>query len=513
MKEFDLNIEKILEDWEVYHAVREIIANALDEQVLTRTKEISIYKINDCWHIVDYGRGLNYHHLTQNESEEKIHNDKLIGRFGVGLKDALATFYRHGVVVSILSKYGKITLKQTAKSGFDDIITLHAQIEDSPDKNMIGTDFCLTGCADEEITKAKRLFLNFSNPEVLETTIYGQVIKKSHSFADIYINGVKVAEEENFLFSYNITALNAQIKRALNRERTNVGRTAYTSRVKEILLKCTSNEVISAITDDLKLFGAGKKHDELTWNDIMLHASVQLNKNNEKATFVTQDQLEETPSLIDEIKSKGFETVVVPTSLMEKMADYNEGASLGQKIRTSYVYNEEESKSFVPKSINVDSLDSHELFVYNKKNAILKLIGGQPYIVKKIEIVEKLYESAFFDSTVCGLWVPDDQRILIKRTQLQSIKSFADTLLHECAHAVSGADDVSRPFEIQLSDYLGIVAEKAIKEIEKNAIIQSDETNNTNNGNVQTSNSYKKPDIKSAKKSFFDRIKDMFSDN
>ena len=40
MREFDLNIEKILESWEVYHAVREIIANALDEQILTNTKDI-----------------------------------------------------------------------------------------------------------------------------------------------------------------------------------------------------------------------------------------------------------------------------------------------------------------------------------------------------------------------------------------------------------------------------------------------------------------------------------------
>lgn len=45
-KEFDLNIEKILENWEVYHAVREIIANALDEQKLTGTKDISIRKEN-----------------------------------------------------------------------------------------------------------------------------------------------------------------------------------------------------------------------------------------------------------------------------------------------------------------------------------------------------------------------------------------------------------------------------------------------------------------------------------
>ncbi len=44
-KEFDLNIEKILENWEVYHAVREIIANALDEQKLTETKEIYIHHL------------------------------------------------------------------------------------------------------------------------------------------------------------------------------------------------------------------------------------------------------------------------------------------------------------------------------------------------------------------------------------------------------------------------------------------------------------------------------------
>ena len=43
-REFDLNIEKILDDWEVYHAIREIIANAIDEMKLTRTKDIEINK-------------------------------------------------------------------------------------------------------------------------------------------------------------------------------------------------------------------------------------------------------------------------------------------------------------------------------------------------------------------------------------------------------------------------------------------------------------------------------------
>lgn len=111
-KEFDLNIEKILENWEIYHAVREIIANALDEQKLTGTKDISICKDDDVWHITDYGRGLNYHHLTQNENDEKLSAEALIGKFGVGLKDSLAVFYRNGIHVTIRSCYGVITLKQ-----------------------------------------------------------------------------------------------------------------------------------------------------------------------------------------------------------------------------------------------------------------------------------------------------------------------------------------------------------------------------------------------------------------
>ena len=44
MKQFDLNIEKILENWEPHHAIREIIANALDEQIITNTKDIEIFK-------------------------------------------------------------------------------------------------------------------------------------------------------------------------------------------------------------------------------------------------------------------------------------------------------------------------------------------------------------------------------------------------------------------------------------------------------------------------------------
>ncbi|MHC1695430.1 MAG: hypothetical protein AB9835_09210 [Eubacteriales bacterium] len=458
MREFDLNIEKILESWEIYHAVREIIANALDEQMLTETQEIKIVKKPDGWHIIDFGRGLNYYHLTQNESEEKLNNDKLIGRFGVGLKDALATLYRHGITTKIISKYGIITLKQTSKIGFNDIVTLHAEIDEPLNPYMIGTDFIL-GCEDTDIAKAKELFLAFSDSDILETTSFGQVIDASFDVASIYINGVKVAEEPNFLFSYNITSLTKQLKKALNRERTNVGRSAYADRIKVILTACIRKDVIENLVEDLQEMGSGVRHDELSWNDVALYASKKMSELHNNVTFVTTDDLSESPNIIDNMKSQGLKPIVVTTSLAGKMDDFNRGADSGTQLKTTsqFIADEQEKLSF--NFIDISSLTVSEKSIYQKTDSILALIGGKPINVRRICISETIYSNELFSETV-GLWEPVNSRIIIKRKQLRSLSTYAGTLLHECAHAISGANDVSRNFESELTYIIGHLVEK-----------------------------------------------------
>ena len=300
LKEFDLNIGKILEDWEIYHAIREILANGLDEQFLTNTAEIKIFKTDNIWCIRDFGRGLNYHHLTQDENPEKTNNDKVIGRFGVGLKDALATLFRHNIKVEIKSKYGIITLKESTKNTFDDIVTLHAQIAPPTDSQMLGTAFYVYDCPDEEISKAKNMFLRFTNEQILETTSYGQVIAKTSTIANIYINGVKVEEEPNFAFSYNITALSRQIKKALNRERTNVGRTAYADRIKSILLEIKNEDIICILCENLSAMSNGVQCDEIKWVDVASYVVQLLNKK-EETIFITPDELASTSGNTEEI--------------------------------------------------------------------------------------------------------------------------------------------------------------------------------------------------------------------
>ena len=128
-RRFDLNIDKILENWEIFHAVREIVANAIDEEIMSGTSEAQVFKDSDNgWHIRDFGRGLRPENLTQKENEQKLTHPGIIGKFGVGLKDALATFDRRGITVEIHTAHGDITLVRSPKHDFEEIVTLHGLV-------------------------------------------------------------------------------------------------------------------------------------------------------------------------------------------------------------------------------------------------------------------------------------------------------------------------------------------------------------------------------------------------
>jgi hypothetical protein len=66
-----------------------------------------------------------------------------------------------------------------------------------------------------------------------------------------------------------------------------------------------------------------------------------------------------------------------------------------------------------------------------------------------------------------GVWESDLGRIVIKRSCLQNLSDYAGVLLHECAHALSNAPDVSERFEQALTELLGLVAENYLSKLPK----------------------------------------------
>src|SRR5918992_646297 len=456
-REFDLNIERVLENWTVAHAIREVIANALDEAALTGTREPVIERdAAGRWHVRDFGRGLRYEHLTQNENREKLGNpEKVVGKFGVGLKDALATFDRHGIVVLIRSRFGDITTAKQHKHGFDDVTTLHAVIEAPSDPDMAGTDVELDGVSDADVEAAKSLFRHYAGDEVLAETAVGVVLKRPKGAARIYVNGLRVAEEQNYLFSYDITSPTKALRAALNRERSNVGRTAYTDRVKSIVLAATSEAVASALAEDLSRFESGRWHDEVQLVDVGVHACRVLNATG-KVIFLTPAELNSARDFVDRAEDDGYRVVVVPQNIRRKLAGLEDitGAPIVDLDRYSAQWNESFQFSFVePSEMTVD-----ERAIYNRTDAILDLVGGRPKHVRDILISTTMRLGASGYAEAAGVWEPKERRIVVKRDQLRSLERYAGTLLHEIAHARSRTADISAGFEEALTAELGEVA-------------------------------------------------------
>lgn len=449
MNLFDLNIEKVLDNWSNAEAIREIIANALDEKELSHTRDIVIGKDdNGAWHVTDFGRGIKSEHFTQNESSEKKNAKNLIGKFGVGLKDALGVLFNNNVTVIIDSKYGHITLKQAKKEGFD-IETLHAAFEEPLDDKIEGTDFTFIGLKDEDVEKARQLFLAFNGESLLETTKYGQVYRRTENHpAYIYISGVKVAEEENFMFSYNITELNKKIKDALNRERANVGRSAYTESVKKILLSATANEVLTPLLKDLQICTSGKEKEETTWTDIAVYAAKRLNSSGEFVFTAPQEINNITNSKKEIISESGKEKIILPDNVLNKIRP---------EVKTvDDVFNDYKN-SFRYDFVCEDSLTEEERSVFaltDNVKSILKEHGYKTDVQVKISTCIRVDESG---KATLGVFENEKNRIIIKRSALENVILFLKVLLHEFCHSQHNYEDNTRDFENDLSDLLGIM--------------------------------------------------------
>jgi hypothetical protein len=450
---FDLNIEEVLENWEVHHGVRELISNALDEQRLSHTAEPKIEKGTDGWHIRDFGRGLRIEHFTQNENPEKVSGASgVIGKFGVGLKDALATLYRHGITVTIHSNWGTYRLKTSAKVGFQGIQTLHIEYDDTP-RPIDGTDVLLAGVTDEDMAAAKSLFLTFSQQNPVEVTQYGEVLDNGAGLARVYISGVYANDEPNFLFSYNITSLTGAMRKKLNRERLNVGRSTYTERIVAILKQATSSAVTERLADQA-LKTKGEQCDEMQWAEIGQLAFNALSARRQ-VSFVTETQWQQHPDVVDNMRRDGYQVVVVGDAQQNRLEQ--QVVEGGPLVRTLDVYVGEYNQSFQYMFVEEGELSRQEREIFKLTPKLFELV--QVKNPPKVRVSETL-RADLYDTR--GVWDVTSGCIVIKRSALSSATEYAGVLLHEVAHATTGALDATRNFENVLTDYLGSTGSRAV---------------------------------------------------
>lgn len=463
---YDLNIKKVLEDWEPADAIREFIANALDETTISGAginPEIT-KDTEGWWHIHDYGRGLKIENFAQNENKEKSARDDVIGKFGVGLNDAVAVLYRNNIEFYIISNGRLFFPGKKVKAGDSREETLHIFIKNYSEPNEIGTDIVIK-CTDTDIEKAKSKFCAFGNYEMMDRNKHGQILKNKNGISKIYFNGVEIAEAEDFLFSYNITNANAHLKKALNRERKNVGKTAFAKKIEDILEQCKQPSVLSILYEQVKKHNTRK--NELNYTKVEANVIINhenLNTSKEKNIYVTSEQLHNSDSareILDMKEQDGLETIEISDKAYKRIEAYNESCvQENAKIMTLSNFVTTRSKSFVPEIIAYSSLTEEEKDIFDSYKK-LEQVFPTPKEVQSIKIAKQLYTKEELYGTV-GLWNPEEKTIYILKDQLISREKFLGTLYHEFIHAKTGFSDVSRQFENQLTQVIGLFANQYI---------------------------------------------------
>lgn len=219
---------------------------------------------------------------------------------------------------------------------------------------------------------------------------------------NIYIDGVKVVTEEDFLFSYNVTSLTKAMKKELNRERTNVGWTAYSSRVKQILLENKESSTAHLLVDSLNRFTEGDLPIKLTWKDVAIHSCKILNVR-ENVVFMTPSQImwHGHGSMIDDIDESDFQIITITENLSDSLSHMKDDS--GRPIRNLETLAEGVHDSLSYQEVPSQDLDENESEVWGKRDEIMRMLGPAPACISAIKLVESI-DFAFDQVETLRLW-------------------------------------------------------------------------------------------------------------
>ncbi|WP_033159806.1 ATP-binding protein [Mycoplasmoides alvi] len=439
---FDLNIKEILSDWSISDAIRELIANAIDESRLTKTEFPSINYDNNTLTIFDYGRGITSNHFIQNENEEKKQSKIVIGKFGIGLKDAVSVLFRNNKEITFYSKHGSFTPKEDFKKGINENIkTIHIKINNSIFENE-GTKIVINNIDETDYKKAISNFLELSeNYEKLSSSEKGEIYERNNSNkSEIFLNGMKISEDDNFLFSYNILLPNTKLKNGLNRERRNISRDVYRDNIISILksnINDNTQKLINCLIDKREEFSDGE------WSLVDVKKLI-IKNTNRRILLACPD------------------TPTYPMFKSYAMLENYEIISINKKEYNTFIKDENFKKYTLDffgneyiSDYKGDIVNNFEPQQQNNWDWVLKKIEQ---LSKNIDISkqEKLrsfkFEVIEDHPNALGITIHETNTIQIVKKILSDKEKLFNTVIHEIAHAISKERDCTIEFEQALTD-------------------------------------------------------------
>lgn len=343
MKEIDkidLNIGKAyLSEWNEGMAIRELIANAMDETI---DGEIEIKEIaSGKWSITNRGSEIKPNNFMINEGVKSKEKGK-IGKFGIGLKDAIGVLMIRGIGIQIITSEFVYVAKYKKKNRCISDECLFMCIYNEK-RAWIGTQVVLNNCPGKFIEEAKLNFIVYRDKyKVVDTTEYGDVIfeEQKDKNGTIYLNGIKIAHENTFLYSYNIKIEEDILKKGISRERSNLSREIYKDSLKRIINNIKSEEVLGKYYESLIKTRDGSLKGELVYSYTQFRAMQYIINNKINAIIFPAQRSGKINNLYNKVcLERGIKVIILLNSYYTRLAEFPELANeniIADNYKVSY---------------------------------------------------------------------------------------------------------------------------------------------------------------------------------
>lgn len=436
------------ENWTIQDAIREIIQNGLD----TGTEVTFLHHLEQngtVWEVRDNGAGMKLSDFIIGRSSKRD-NKSVIGQFGEGLKIGCLVLAREGRQVSIISLGKRYDFSIKYDEAWQERL-LTIDIEDSPPTT--GTSVCIE-CSEEELRKARSLFMQLNPQVILETIGRGSEVAGSEildSPGCIYVNGLAVTKIEA-LYGYNFV----NRKELVNRDRSVIGRSQINNCIAEALSYTTNMAIITTLLTRAIIKADGSTPAELNVQ-FYPHRNIWLKAIRElcgRKVCLTSH----SPVVDMEAMERGWTVLTLPWSFHCSLQNILPLADTVSK----------DTNRIVPFS----RLTAEQKEFFNKGKRVADEIAGEagltPYPVKIFVDKEKKDEARLFNfGSQTGYYLDGIAGVCYPTIKEKDLGKFVGTLMHEYTHGNGGHADHTRAFENDLTDVIASLGLALIMEREK----------------------------------------------
>jgi hypothetical protein len=190
-------------DWTFNDAVRELIQNGTDQEVLDPSNnfDITYDNKNETLKLINKKSKLSVNTLLLGRSS-KSNNEETVGQFGEGYKIAALVLNRLGKTFTIFNNEKSEVWESRFKNSLkwkEKILAFYVSKNETSDSGLV---IEIKNVSYEEYSNLEEIWLRFYEYEKINTT-YGEILTDDYQENLIYVNGLRIGFNGDLKYGYN----------------------------------------------------------------------------------------------------------------------------------------------------------------------------------------------------------------------------------------------------------------------------------------------------------------------